>query len=95
MCDGLCVVAVAPSPKFHDHEVGEPVEVSENCTDSGAVPEVGDAVKEPRLIAAAAALEDCMNSELPGPQARAELLARVDALMGFMAADDDGGRGAA
>jgi CheY-like chemotaxis protein len=56
---------------------------------------VGDAVKEPRLTAAAAALEDCMKSELSGPQARAALLTRIDALMGFMAADDDGGRGAA
>ena len=56
---------------------------------------VGDAVKEPRLVAAAAALEDCMKSELAGPQARAALLTRIDALMGFMAADDDGGRGAA
>jgi hypothetical protein len=31
---------VAPSPKFHRHEVGEPVEVSVNCT---ACPAAGDA----------------------------------------------------
>jgi CheY-like chemotaxis protein len=56
---------------------------------------VGDAVKEPRLVAAAEALEDCMKSEAPGAEARVALLARIDSLMGFMAADDDGGRGAA
>ena len=56
---------------------------------------VGDAVKEPRLVSAAEALEACTRSEFSGPQARADLLLRIDALMGFMAADDDGGRGAA
>jgi hypothetical protein len=30
---GFCDVEVVPSPKFHCHEVGDPVEVSENCTD--------------------------------------------------------------
>ncbi|MBU4436593.1 MAG: response regulator [Alphaproteobacteria bacterium] len=56
---------------------------------------VGDAVKEPRLVAAAEALEACTKSEFSGAQARADLLQRIDILMGFMAADDDGGRGAA
>jgi DNA-binding response OmpR family regulator len=55
---------------------------------------VGELVKEPRLIAAADALDDCMKSDFSGPQVRAELLARIDSLMGFMAPDDDGGRGA-
>jgi DNA-binding response OmpR family regulator len=56
---------------------------------------VGDAVKEPRLVSAAVALDECMKSDLSGPQARAVLLQRIDVLMGFMAADDNGGRGAA
>ena len=34
-----------PSPKSHDQEVGLCVEVSVNCTVSGASPEVGEAVK--------------------------------------------------
>ena len=33
------------SPKFHDHEVGELVEVSVKLTANGAVPEVGVPVK--------------------------------------------------
>jgi len=41
---GFCTVAVAPSPKFHAHAVGDPVEVSLNCTAKGADPVVGDAV---------------------------------------------------
>jgi hypothetical protein len=36
-----------------------------------------------------------MLSEQSGPEVRTVLLGRIDALMGFMAADDDGGRGAA
>lgn len=56
---------------------------------------IGEAVKEPRLIAAAQALEDSMKSEASGAEVRAQLVARIDALMGFMAEDDDGGRGAA
>lgn len=56
---------------------------------------VGEAVKEPRLIAAAKALEDCMTSSLAGPQARTALLTRIDALMGFLVEDNAGGRGAA
>jgi ribosomal protein L21E len=35
-----------PSPKVQDHEVGEPVEVSVNCTVRGGTPDVGAAVKE-------------------------------------------------
>jgi DNA-binding response OmpR family regulator len=56
---------------------------------------VGEAVREPRLVAAAVALDACMRSEFGGAQARADLLIRIDDLMGFMSADDDGGRGAA
>ena len=52
---------------------------------------VGEAVKDSRLIDAANALEACTT----GGMARTELLKRIDGLMGFMAADDDGGRGAA
>jgi hypothetical protein len=37
--DGLWTVLVFPSPKSHDHDVGELVEVSVNCTVRGAVPE--------------------------------------------------------
>lgn len=29
---GCCAVLVPPSPKSHDHDVGLPVELSENCT---------------------------------------------------------------
>jgi hypothetical protein len=32
MCVGFCAVLVPPSPKFQDHEVGLPVEVSVNET---------------------------------------------------------------
>ena len=56
---------------------------------------VGEAVKEPRLVAAAEALEECMVSNAPGPQARTDLLKRIDALMSFMAPEADTGRGAA
>ncbi|WP_421736621.1 response regulator [Caulobacter sp.] len=56
---------------------------------------VGEAVKEPRLVAAAAALDQCVRSEAAGPQARIDLLARIDSLLVFTAADDNGGRGAA
>lgn len=38
---GFWAVLVAPSPKFHCHEVGEPVEVSVNCTAWPATGEVG------------------------------------------------------
>jgi len=36
---------LVPSPKFHDHDVGELVEVSANVTVSGTEPEVGAPVK--------------------------------------------------
>jgi CheY-like chemotaxis protein len=52
---------------------------------------VGEAVKDQRLVEAAAALEACTT----GGMARTELVKRIDGLMGFMAADDNGGRGAA
>ena len=44
-CDGFCNVDVVPSPKFHDHDVGPPVDVSEKAAVNGAVPDVGVAVK--------------------------------------------------
>ena len=46
VCEGFCVVDVAPLPKSHAHEVGEPVEVSVKFTVRGTVPDVGAAVKE-------------------------------------------------
>jgi len=39
-------VEFAPSPKFHCHEVGFPVEVSVNCTGWPATGEIGVYVKE-------------------------------------------------
>jgi hypothetical protein len=38
-------VLLAPSPKFHDHEVGEPVDISVNCTTSPGFGDAGDHVK--------------------------------------------------
>ena len=43
---GFCEVEVDPSPKSHARFVGELVEVSLKLTLSGALPEVGLAVKE-------------------------------------------------
>ena len=37
----FATVLVVPSPKFHDHEVGVPVEVSVNCTDWPAAGDAG------------------------------------------------------
>ena len=34
-----------PSPKFQSHVAGEPVDSSVNVTSSGAVPDVGEAIK--------------------------------------------------
>ena len=36
---------VAPSPKFHAHDVGEPDDVSLNCTTSAGFGDDGDHVK--------------------------------------------------
>src|SRR4051812_27278384 len=45
--EGFCAADVAvPSPKFHDQLVGDPVEVSVNCTIRGAVPLAGVTVKD-------------------------------------------------
>jgi CheY-like chemotaxis protein len=52
---------------------------------------VGEAVKDTRLVEAANALEACTT----GDMARADLLKRINGLMGFMTDDDNGGRGAA
>ena len=51
---------------------------------------VGEAVKDGRLVEAAAALETCMGADLTGGAGRVELVKRIDALMGFMAAEDTG-----
>jgi CheY-like chemotaxis protein len=51
---------------------------------------VGEAVKDKRLVEAAAALATTMGADLVGPAGRAELVKRIDALMGFMAAEDTG-----
>lgn len=48
---------------------------------------VGEAVKDVRLIQAAAALESCTGGQAGG---RAELVKRIDALMGFMGPEDTG-----
>lgn len=42
---GFCNVLVAPSPKFHPHDVGAPVEVSVNRTTSPGFGDEGDHVK--------------------------------------------------
>ena len=47
VCTGFLVVEEVPSPKFHLHEVGDPVLLSVNCTFNGAFPEVGDAENAP------------------------------------------------
>ncbi len=41
MWAGLRSTDVAPSPKSHSHCVGLPLDVSVNCTASGAAPDVG------------------------------------------------------
>jgi CheY-like chemotaxis protein len=51
---------------------------------------VGEAVKDERLIQAADALGACTQADLAGPAGRAELVKRIDALMGFMASEDTG-----
>ena len=48
---------------------------------------MGEAVKDPRLLEAAAALETCMGADMAGTAGRAELVKRIDALMGFMTED--------
>jgi hypothetical protein len=45
VCEGEGDVDVPPSPKVQAQLVGEPLLVSVKFTVSGAVPEVGDAVK--------------------------------------------------
>ena len=51
---------------------------------------VGQAVKDSRLVEAAAALATCAQADLAGAAGRAELVKRIDALLGFMAADEAG-----
>jgi hypothetical protein len=46
VCDGFRSVEAPPSPKFHTHDVGLPVEVSVKDTTSGAVPDSGDAMND-------------------------------------------------
>ena len=45
MCVGFWQVLVPPSPKFQDHPMIPPVELSVNETARGATPPVGDAEK--------------------------------------------------
>ena len=54
---------------------------------------VGVAVKDPRLVEAAAALAGCTTADFSVGGGRAELVRRIDALMGFMT-DDGAGRAA-
>jgi hypothetical protein len=49
-------VEVPPSPNVHDHEVGFPADVSVKLTGSGALPVMGDAVKEATGAAGAGAV---------------------------------------
>jgi CheY-like chemotaxis protein len=51
---------------------------------------VGEAVKDPRLVQAAEALGSFMSAETSGAGGRAELVKRIDALMGFMSGEDTG-----
>lgn len=51
---------------------------------------VGEAVKDARLVEAAQALASCTAVDLGGAGGRTELVKRIDALMGFMAAEDTG-----
>lgn len=51
---------------------------------------VGEAVKDARLIQAAEALGTCMGSDMAGAGGRAELIKRIDELMGFMTGEDTG-----
>jgi CheY-like chemotaxis protein len=50
---------------------------------------IGAQLKEPRLALAAQALDGCVRSQTDGPAARADLLKRMDALLGFMPPDDE------
>ncbi|MDB5457848.1 MAG: hypothetical protein JWP92_3433 [Caulobacter sp.] len=50
---------------------------------------IGTLLKEPRLTLAAQALDGCVRGEMAGPTARADLVRRMDALMGFMPPDDE------
>jgi hypothetical protein len=43
---GFWSALVPPSPKFQDHVVGDPVDASENCTETFAEGDAGENVKE-------------------------------------------------
>jgi hypothetical protein len=43
---GFCKVLVVPSPRFHCQEVGDPAEVSVNCTACPAAGELGVKVND-------------------------------------------------
>lgn len=51
---------------------------------------VGEAVKDDRLLQAAAALATCTRADLAGPGGRADLVRRIDTLLGFMSPEDKG-----
>ena len=48
---------------------------------------VGEAVKDQRLVEAAAALQSCVGADVSLGAARGELVQRIDALMGFMSGE--------
>jgi hypothetical protein len=58
-------VLVDPSPKFQDHEVGVPVEVSVNCTVRPTVGETGLKVKEALSVEEGATLMTWLVFEEP------------------------------
>ncbi len=51
---------------------------------------VGEAVKDARLVQAAEALSECTGGDMSGAMGRADLVKRIDALMGFMAQESAG-----
>lgn len=51
---------------------------------------VGEAIKDSRLVEAAAALGACTQSDIGAAAVRLELIKRIDALMGFIPAEDAG-----
>jgi hypothetical protein len=69
VCAGFCTDAVVPSPKSHDHDVGDPDEVSVNCTASGACPPVTDE------------LNDADGTATPGGAAVTVIVTRAGALL--------------
>ena len=76
MCDGFWLVDVAPSPKVHSHDVGDPVEVSVKDTASGAAPVVGVRVND-AVGAAGAGVPAGRRAVIHPTSPRAELTVHV------------------